>query len=127
MSTQQFPHTALVVETNFLVASVIEAPLANTGYRVLIATDPAEAFTLMDAHQVHLALIDFRLHHGGPEGLVAELDRRGIPFIICTAASAEEVCEHFPGARVMLKPFSDDDLVAAVTALSSPERFYQGA
>lgn len=124
---QQFPCTAMVVETNFLIASVIETPLVNAGYRVLIGTDPDEAFTLLDAHDVHLAVIDFRLQHGEPEGLVARLKRRGIPFIFCTAASLEEVCEHFPNARVMLKPFSDDELLAAVAALVPAEGAHQGA
>ncbi|RYE49817.1 MAG: response regulator [Hyphomicrobiales bacterium] len=127
MSIQQFPRTAIVVETNFLIASVIEAPLVSAGYRVLIATEPEEAFALMDAHEVHLALIDFRLHHAEPEGLVAKLKQRGIPFIFCTAASVEEVFEHFPDARVMEKPFSDDELLAAVAAMVAAEGSYHGA
>lgn len=35
--------TALVVETNYLIASGIEAPLVAAGYEVLIATSPEEA------------------------------------------------------------------------------------
>lgn len=117
----------MVVETNFLIASVLETPLVNAGYRVLMATDPAEAHAFLDTQQVHLALIDFRLQHAEPDGLVASLKRRDIPFIFCTAASVEEVYEHFPDAPVMPKPFSDDDLLAAVTVLVSERDSYQGA
>lgn len=127
MSIQHFPRTAMVVETHFLIASVIEAPLVSAGYRVVIATEPDEALALMAAQEVHLALIDFRLHHAEPDGLVARLKQRGIPFIFCTAASVQEVFEHFPDARVMEKPFSDDELLAAVAALVSAEGPYQGA
>jgi DNA-binding response OmpR family regulator len=119
--------TALVVETNYLIASVIETPLLEAGYRVAIAPDIEEAFALLDSQDVHLALIDFRLQHAEPEGLVSKLKQRGIPFIFCTAASAEEVYEHFPDARVMPKPFSDADLLAAVAALVPAQRSYEGA
>jgi DNA-binding response OmpR family regulator len=107
---------ALVVETNYLLASVVEVSLASAGYEVLIATDVDEAFELIDSFDFSLALIDFRLSHGEPEGLVAVLERRHIPFMFCTAATEEEVQEHFPNARVMLKPFSDEQLLAAVEA-----------
>jgi DNA-binding response OmpR family regulator len=119
--------TALVVETNYLIASVMEAPLLHAGYRVAIAAHPDEAFALLDARDIRLALIDFRLQHGEPEGLVARLRQRGIPFIFCTAASVEEVFEHFPNARVMLKPFSDEELLAAVAALVSDSGSHVGA
>ncbi len=115
----------MVVETNYLIASVIEAPLLGAGYRVIIATDPDEAFALLDREAVHLALIDFRLQHAEPEGLVARLTQQGIPFIFCTAASIEEVVEHFPDARVMPKPFSDQALLAAVAALVVAPSAYQ--
>ena len=113
--------TALVVETNYLIASVIELPLAQANYAVLIATTPEEAFAFLDDGAVHLAVIDFRLQHGGPEGLVAKLKACGVPFIFCTAASTAEVVEHFPDARVVAKPFSDEDLLAAVLALTASD------
>jgi CheY-like chemotaxis protein len=119
MSDQAGLRTAVVVETNYLIASVIEEPLANAGYRVLTATDPAEALKFLDQQSINLAVIDFRLQHAQPDGLVAALTRCGIPFIFCTAASTEEVLEHFPGARVMLKPFSDEDLLKATSGLVS--------
>ena len=117
MTQQPFSHTALVVETNYLIASVIELPLARAGYEVLIATTPEEAFAFLDGRIVHLAVIDFRLQHGGPEGLVEKLNARGVPFAFCTASSTDEVVEHFPDARVVSKPFTDDDLLAAILAL----------
>lgn len=107
----------MVVETNYLLASVIETPLLQAGFAVAIATDTEEAFAVLADRAVHLALIDFRLQHGGPEGLVGRLQQLGVPFIFCTAASVEEVNEHFPNARVMLKPFSDADLIATIATV----------
>jgi len=111
--------TALVVETNYLIASVMENPLRAAGYRVIVATDTDEAFALLGGREIDLALIDFRLQHAEPEGLVARLRQEAIPFIFCTAASEQEVLEHFPNAFVVLKPFSDEELLAAVAALVS--------
>lgn len=109
----------MVLEANYLIASGLQEPLAKAGFEVAIATDPDEAFTLLEARNVHLALIDFRLQHAEPDGLVTKLKQRAIPFIFYTAATAEEVFEHFPDARVILKPCTDDDLMAAVSALVS--------
>jgi CheY-like chemotaxis protein len=109
--------TAMVVETNYLIASVIEAPLLQSGFEVVIATSSEEALQVLTARQVHLALIDFRVEHSGADGLVARLQQLGVPYIFCTAASFEEVHEHFPNARVMPKPFSDEDLLAAVATM----------
>lgn len=127
MSDRMFPRTALVVETNYLIAAVIEAPLLKAGYQVAIATGPDEAVALLEANKVHLALIDFRLQNAEPDGLVTELKQRAVPFLFYTAASTEEVCEHFPDARVISKPCSDDDLLAAVAALVPAEASYEGA
>jgi CheY-like chemotaxis protein len=118
--------TALVVESNYLVASVIEAPLAIAGYRVFIATNPAEAFAVLDTEPVELALIDFRLQHAAPEGLVAKLKTMDIPFVFCTAAAVEEVFEHFPDARIVQKPFTEEQLLAAVSGLGSVPAGGQG-
>jgi len=99
--------TALVVETNYLIASVIQRPLARQGYTVLIATSPAEADGLIADGGIDIALIDFRLQHREPGGVVGKLKQTKIPSIFCTAASPDEVAEKFPGVIVLAKPFSD--------------------
>ena len=121
MTSISNPPTIMVVETNYLLASAMEVPLSSAGYQVLVATDPDEALALLQRQHVALALIDFRLAHGGPEGLVTILASRSIPFIFCTASTLEEVHEHFPGARVMLKPFGDDQLLSAISKVSAGE------
>lgn len=127
MTSHSTKPTALVVETNYLIASVIEAPLLDAGYQVVIAANPDEAFALLEAREISLALIDFRLQHAEPEGLVARLRQRSVPFVFCTAATVEEVAEHFPNARVMLKPFSDQELLAAVAAIVAASDPSKGA
>ncbi len=106
--------TALVVETNYLVASVIEGPLAQSGFRVVVALDEQEARVAMAANTFQIAIIDFRLQHGHPDGLTAQLRAANIPYVFCTAATTEEVVESFPGARVVQKPFGDDVLLFVV-------------
>jgi len=120
-SCKQFPTRRWSWKPIFLIASAIEAPLLSAGYRVVIATNLAEALALLSAGPIHIAVIDFRLQYAEPDGLVAALKRDDIPFIFSTAASVEEVCEHFPSARVMEKPFTDDNLLSAVASLVSAE------
>lgn len=106
---------ALVVETNYLIASAIEVPLAESGYLVVVATSEEETHAALAENRIDIAIIDFRLQHGDADGLVARLTAAGTPYIFCTAATAQEVVEHFPGARVIEKPFLDSTLLAAVS------------
>lgn len=108
------PVTALVVETNYLIAAAIELPLAAKGFAVVVAITEAEIKAAIAERDISIAIVDFRLQHGGPEGLVAQLTAAGIPYIFCTAASTAEVVEHFPGAWVLEKPFGDDMLLSLV-------------
>ena len=55
MSASSARLTALIVESNYLIASVIGMQLAAAGYDVLIATTPHEAFAYMAGRQVHIA------------------------------------------------------------------------
>jgi hypothetical protein len=70
-------------------------------------------------------VIDFRLQHGGSDGLVARLHSAGIPYVFCTASSSAEVVESFPGARVVEKPFGDDMLLFIVDEVISGPRHGQ--
>jgi len=107
--------TALVVDTNYLIASVIEVPLTDAGMKVVIAVNQSEMQAAIATNEIQIAIIDFRLSHAEPEGLVARLVAAGVPYIFCTAASEAEVFEHFAGARIIEKPFSVDQLMFAVT------------
>jgi len=107
--------TALVVETNYLIASAIEVPLTDKGYKVIIAVNDAEIRAALATNDIQIAIIDFRLQHGGPDSLVAWLGAARVPYIFCTAATSDEVVEHFPGARVVEKPFGDDLLLSIVS------------
>ena len=115
------PHakTALVVETNYLVASVIEDPLRAIGFSVIVAVDEDEARAVIASDGPQVAVIDFRLAHGGPEGLVSLLEAASVPYLFCTASSVEEVAEHFPQAAVLQKPFDDEMLLTALNHILS--------
>jgi DNA-binding response OmpR family regulator len=113
--------SALIVETNFLIAAAIEATLIDAGFETLIAATPDEAIALIGSRRIGVALIDFRLQHGDPDGLIHQLQTHGVPYLFCTAALSEEVDEMFPGARIVAKPFSDADLLAAISALGQAD------
>lgn len=109
--------TALVVETNYLIAAAVEVPLMESGFHVVVAINDAEVQAALATRRFQIAIIDFRLQHHGPDGLVARLTAENIPYVFCTAASSQEVTEHFPGARVIGKPFGEDVLLSLVAEL----------
>src|ERR1700712_29663 len=104
----------LVVETNYLIAGSVEGPLLAAGFDVVVAVDVVQARAAIGSVKLSIAIIDFRLQHGHPDGLVAQLQTAGIPYVFCTAASTVEVVENFPDARVIEKPFGDDVLLMIV-------------
>jgi len=114
--------TALVVETNYLIAAAVETPLMQSGFHVVVAINETEVLEAFATYSIQIAIIDFRLQYGDADGLVAKLKAANIPYIFCTAASSEEVAEHFPGARVVEKPFGDDMLLSLVTELVGAPR-----
>ena len=59
--------------------------------------------------------------------LIVSLVKCLVMLASCPAYLVEEVFEHFPNTRVMLKPFSDQELLTAVAALVSDRGSYVGA
>ena len=70
---------ALVVETNYLIASSIEASLGRNGYGVVVATTDEEVHAALALTKINVAIIDFRLQHGAVDGLVVRLSEAGSP------------------------------------------------
>lgn len=113
--------TALVIETNYLIASAIEVPLTDHGFKVIIAITEAEIRAAIATSQIQIAIIDFRIHHSSPGGLIAWLDAAKVPYVFCTAATTAEVVKHFPGSRIIEKPFVTDQLLSLVAqAMTGP-------
>jgi len=109
--------TVLVVDDEFLIASMIEDIFARQGANVLTATRVDEAQAHLANTRVDFALIDYQMRAAPSEAIWTELNAKGIPFAFCTGSLAAEMHSKFPGIIVIPKPFSEDVILEAARAL----------
>jgi CheY-like chemotaxis protein len=109
--------TALIVDDEYLIASMIEEILERHGVQVLVATRPDEAHAHLAGHHVDFALIDYQMRAQPSEQIWTELRERNVPFAFCTGSLAHDMHSKFPGIRIIPKPFSEDAIIEAATTL----------
>jgi CheY-like chemotaxis protein len=109
----------LVVEDESLVSMLIEEFLEDIGCTVAgVAGRIEEAARLAESLAVDLAVLDVNLD-GTPSYRVAEtLGRRGIPFVLATGYGGGALPAALQAAHVLTKPFTRDQLEAALAAAS---------
>jgi CheY-like chemotaxis protein len=110
----------LVVEDEFLIATVVEDILKEAGAReVVIAMGAGEAReVLSDAGAIDAAVIDIQLNEGDESGLaLAEVAfKQSIPFVFLTGYNADLVLpDLFFTVPLVTKPYTPDALVAALS------------
>jgi len=113
--------TILVVEDEETTKSLIRYKLANSGYRVAVASDGVEALKLLKTTTPDLIILDLMMPlMSGQEFLISLRERKkydDIPVIILSAKTLEkDVLEGLSiGADDFIKkPFSPSELVARV-------------
>lgn len=118
------PPMVLVVESQALVRRLEVKALTDAGFMVLEAADPAHARELLRAfgNSVVLAIIDMVTPGMGGLELAIELERAhsGVQVLFTSRHLSSLVVEglawRFP-ERLLVKPFSERELLAHVTAL----------
>ncbi len=113
----------LIVEDEMMIALHIETTLTELGHKVVTAMTTADAEKAVEACEVDLALVDYKLTDGNSEPLMERLHAAGIPFVVCSGMSDEvqrwSVSRQAP---FLAKPFSSEALVETVTALLGIDR-----
>ncbi|MDB5643255.1 MAG: response regulator [Hyphomicrobiales bacterium] len=110
----------IVVEDEFLVATMIEDMLVEGGHSVLgIADDYDSALALAGAEKPDLALLDIQLI-GRRTGLdvARELSQRGVACMFATGNCPGDKARGLALA-CLHKPFSQRDLLGAIDAVQS--------
>ena len=109
--------TVLVVDDEYLIASMIEEIFARHGASVLTATRTDEAQVHLAAGHVDFALIDYQMRATPSEAVWSELQARNIPFAFCTGSLAAEMHDRFPGILIIPKPFTEATILEAAGTL----------
>jgi DNA-binding response OmpR family regulator len=106
----------LVVEDDELVRMGMARVLAGAGYQVAVTGDMREAVAWLRARQPRLVISDVILpgpiHVGTLARMAAAL---GSPLILTSGlVRAERLAAQYAASAVLVKPFSGDELLAAV-------------
>jgi two-component system, OmpR family, response regulator VanR len=113
------PRTILVVEDDREIAQLVAIHLRNEGFRPILCEDGTRALAELDAHEVHLVILDVMLP--GIDGLEVcrriRADSRSVPIIMLTARTEDmdKILGLSTGADDYLtKPFNVLELIARV-------------
>jgi CheY-like chemotaxis protein len=116
------PPRILIVENDFLIASLIEEMVTGLGYSVAgIAQTVAEALKGFSDTHFDAVLLDIKLDGQRNSETADVLLQRGIPFAFVSGYDIvdEPLHAHVP---MVLKPFSDEQIGAVLLGLVGPGR-----
>jgi len=117
----QMAHTVLVVEDESSYVEALMVGLAREGFRVVVATDGAEALECFDRVQPDVVLLDIMLPKVSGLDVCRQLRKRSqVPIIMVTAKGAE--IDTVVGLEVgaddyVTKPYRMRELVARMNAV----------
>ena len=115
----------LVIEDEFLIATVIEDVLRQAGAEeVVIAVNMQEAREALAERTLDIAMIDIQLDEGSDSGL--SLGRlamaRSIPFIFLTGYTGVVLPDGFSAVPVLTKPYIPRTLIEALSDVLARSR-----
>ncbi len=116
------PRHILVVEDDEPYARLVKRMLESAGFHVTTATNFVAALHVVeDGTHVDLMLADINMPAGTPHGLSIGLmaqSKRGDLRVIYMTGSADpaQIARFAPSAKILRKPFTAPDLLAAVKA-----------
>ncbi len=114
----------LVVDDDDTLRAAMAFCLRRAGFTVASAATGADAVDAVRAARPAVAVLDLLLPDAGGPGVAEALRReRGLealPVLFTTALAAQPVLAALPGAEVLFKPFTRDELVEHVARLVAP-------
>jgi len=119
--------TVLVADDELTLRRATERVLVSLGYRVLVASTGREALEQLLRHQdeIRLVITDQMMPDFGGADVYREARAGGIgtPFLVTSGYSSEELEEKGfgPEVRRLMKPWTIDEMAAAVRTLLSAE------
>ena len=115
--------TILILDDEEVVRKVLRAMLEGQGYRVLEASEGAEALRLLGEERPDLILVDLTMPGMSGIEFVEALRTQAempAPFIILTGTDREEIeklSEALGASSFLQKPFSRDELLEKIESV----------
>jgi CheY-like chemotaxis protein len=113
------PFHVLIVEDEWLIAKDYVSILRAAGHVAVGPTATAgSALALLDTEQVDVAVLDFHLGDKTSTSVVRRLNQSGIPLIVVTGHSTDDLPPEFGPVAVVAKPANPEQLVALIERLA---------
>ena len=116
---RESPRHVLIVEDEELVAMTMAEELRASGWIVVgpaTTLEEAQALVTSDV-PLDAAILDVHLHGRWVHTLAEELERRGVPFVVCTGYEMVDPEGRFASAPLIAKPIAPHRLAPALDAL----------
>lgn len=112
----------LVVEDEALIAMMIEDVICDAGAIVVgpVAT-VRSAMSMLGSEPIDGAILDVNLGGQQVDPVADLLCAREIPFLFLSGYGESGICQRFPGATMVSKPFNDVQFVETVRRLLGPK------
>ena len=95
-----------------MIALTLEDLLVDAGFEVVgVADKLAKALALIGSAVFDVAIVDANLAGASASPAASALTARGIPFIVMSGYSIEQLPDGFPGAHFMKKPCRPAQLI----------------
>lgn len=125
-SASRGPLSALVVDDDASVRSLIQYVLRRESFEVEIASSPDEALTMLEERVYDVVVLDLRMNDPRALRILESLRERRprlLRRVVIVSAAVHLLRHGLPAkvCRVLAKPFNIEDLVAAVSACAGDE------
>ena len=105
----------LIVDDEPIIALSLEEVLVDAGFNVAaVAYKIEKALAVIEGSGCDAAIIDVNLAGVNSSQIATALTLRGLPFIVLSGYSSEQLLSEFPGAIFMQKPCRPTRLIEAV-------------
>ncbi|WP_312738536.1 response regulator [Stenotrophomonas sp.] len=106
----------LVVENDEMSAALLQMQLVQAGAVVVgLAETVAQSLRLLQDTSPDVALLDYRLaRNETSEPVAAALATRGVPFVLATGMTADQLPASMRGGVLLVKPYLSADLSRAL-------------
>ena len=112
---------ALIVEDDGLFALAMTEMLAGLGCTIVdVAGGLARGLAAAEFHELDLAVVDVNLGEEKAFGVAFMLMARHVPFVFATGSGRASIPQAFSDVPTLEKPFSVQELAAALSSLSPP-------
>jgi DNA-binding response OmpR family regulator len=108
----------LIVEDEPLVAEDLRAVLIDAGFEIAgVAFRVARALSLIESVGCDAAIVDANLAGASAAPVAAALSARGLPFVVLSGYTREQLQSEFSGGFFIQKPYRLTELIEGLTSI----------